>query len=52
MSSNEHTSKQFDQELEGLALREQKGVMPPRFVIERVMRSTLLRPPSRPNMYA
>ena len=29
--------RKFDQVLEGLALREQKGVMPPRFVIERVL---------------
>ena len=30
-------SRKFDQVLEGLALREGKGVMPPRFVIERVL---------------
>lgn len=30
-------SRKFDQVLEGLALREQKGVVPPRFVIERVL---------------
>jgi len=29
--------RKFDQVLEGLALREQKGVVPPRFVIERVL---------------
>ena len=29
--------RKFDQVLEGLAVREQKGVMPPRFVIERVL---------------
>ena len=29
--------RKFDQVLEGLALREKKGVMPPRFVIERVL---------------
>jgi uncharacterized protein (DUF885 family) len=29
--------RKFDQVLEGLALREQKGVIPPRFVIERVL---------------
>lgn len=29
--------RKFDQILEGLALREQKGVVPPRFVIERVL---------------
>src|SRR6185295_12903037 len=29
--------RKFDQALEQLALREQKGVMPPRFVIERVL---------------
>ena len=29
--------RKFDQMLEGLALREQKGVVPPRFVIERVL---------------
>jgi uncharacterized protein (DUF885 family) len=30
-------SRKFDQVLEGLVLREQKGVVPPRFVIERVL---------------
>ncbi|HKO69182.1 MAG TPA: DUF885 domain-containing protein, partial [Burkholderiaceae bacterium] len=29
--------RKFDQVLEGLVLREQKGVLPPRFVIERVL---------------
>jgi uncharacterized protein (DUF885 family) len=29
--------RKFDQVLEGLAIREQKGVVPPRFVIERVL---------------
>ena len=29
--------RKFDQQLEGLALREERGVMPPRFVIERVL---------------
>jgi len=29
--------RKFDQVLEGLALREEKGVVPPRFVIERVL---------------
>jgi uncharacterized protein (DUF885 family) len=29
--------RKFDQVLEGLAMRESKGVMPPRFVIERVL---------------
>jgi len=29
--------RKFDQVLDGLAVREQKGVMPPRFVIERVL---------------
>ena len=29
--------RKFDQQLEGLALREQRGVVPPRFVIERVL---------------
>jgi uncharacterized protein (DUF885 family) len=29
--------RKFDQQIEGLALREQKGVVPPRFVIERVL---------------
>lgn len=29
--------RKFDQQLEGLELRERKGVMPPRFVIERVL---------------
>ena len=29
--------RKFDQVLEGLALREQKGIVPPRFVIERVL---------------
>lgn len=29
--------RKFDQVLEGLALREQRGVLPPRFVIERVL---------------
>jgi len=32
--------RKFDQMLEGLALREQKGVVPPRFVIERVLTET------------
>jgi uncharacterized protein (DUF885 family) len=30
-------SRKFDQVLEGLAIREKKGVVPPRFVIERVL---------------
>ena len=30
--------KKFDQTLEGLQLREQKGIIPPRFVVEKVLR--------------
>ena len=29
--------RKFDQVIEGLALRERKGIVPPRFVIERVL---------------
>ena len=30
--------KKFDQVLEGLKLREQKGIIPPRFVVEKVLK--------------
>ena len=40
--------RKFDQVLEGLALREQKGVVPPRFVIERVLPRCAPSPASRP----
>ncbi len=46
--------RKFDQVLEGLALREQKGVVPPRFVIERVlaeMREFVSKPASENPLY-
>jgi uncharacterized protein (DUF885 family) len=37
LSRLQEVPRKFDQLLEGLAVRESKGVMPPRFVIERVL---------------